>query len=60
MTSDEVLAMVRERLREGRNDYFEVCEKYPGDEVGQAYLLGLLQGLELVEMDLTGEYKPLE
>jgi len=60
MTSDEVLAMVRERLREGRNDYFELSNRCPQDEVGQAYLLGILQGLELVEMDLTGEYKPLE
>jgi len=52
--------MVRERYREAVRDYFRVCNEYPGDEVGQAYLLGILQGLELVELDLTGEYNALE
>lgn len=60
MTSDDVLAMVRERYREAMRDYFRVCDEYPGDEVGQAYLLGILQGLELVQLDLTGEYNALE
>ena len=36
MTSEELLAMVRQRLREGRNDYFELCDRCPQDEVGQA------------------------
>ena len=46
--------------KKAMRDYFRVCNEYPGDEVGQAYLLGILQGLELVQLDLTGEYNALE
>lgn len=60
MTSDEVLQMVRERLREATEDYFRTCAEFPADGESQAYQLGILQGLELVELDLTENYSPLQ